>query len=94
MLSACSNSPTEAELKTAVERKMKMDSEAVERSIGKQAMPMKPELKAVRKIGCKGDGENASRCDIELEVNHGGTLAKGQASLRFVKGTEGWTASN
>ena len=93
-LTACSNSPSEGELKTAVEHKMKADSDAMERSVGKQAMPPKPELKSVRKVACKADGEKAYRCDVELEVNHGGTIAKGTAPMRFVKNGEEWVASN
>ena len=93
-LSACSNSPSESELKTAVEHKMKADSEAMERRVGKQAMPPKPELKSVRKVACKADGDKAYRCDVELEVNHGGTIAKGTAPMRFVKNGEEWVASN
>lgn len=93
-LSACSSSPTEGELKSAVERKMLADSQALERSVGKQAMPPKPVLQAVRKIACKEDGEKAYRCDVELEVKHGGTLAKGAASMRFLKAGDGWVASN
>ncbi len=92
-LGACSSSPNEGELKAAVEAKMKADSEALERSIGKQGMPTKPELKTVRKVGCKSDGDKAYRCEVELEVNHGGTLAKGTASMRFVKNGESWVAS-
>jgi len=92
-LSACSGSPTEGDLKAAVEAKIKSDSEAMERNIGKQAMPPKPELKTVRKIDCKSEGDKAYRCEVELEVNHGGTLAKGTASMRFVKSGENWVAS-
>ncbi len=93
-LSACSSSPSEGELKAAVEGKMRADSEAMERSVGKQAMPAKPELKSVRKIACKSDGDKAYRCDVELEVNHGGTIAKGTASMRFAKAGEAWVAGN
>ena len=93
-LGACSGPPNESELKAAVEGKMKADSEALERSIGKQGMPTKPELKTVRKVGCKSDGDKAYRCEVELEVNHDGTLAKGTASMRFVKNGESWIAGN
>ncbi len=91
-LGACNSAPSEGELKGAVEAKMKADSETLERSIGKQAMPTKPELKNVRKIDCKSDSEKAYRCEVELEVNQGGTLAKGTASMRFVKSGENWVA--
>ena len=93
-LSACSNSPSESELKTAVEHKMRTDFEAMERRVGNQAMPPKPELKSVRKIACTADGDKAFRCNVELEVNHGGTIAKGTASMRFVRNGEEWVASN
>ena len=93
-LSACSSSPTEGELKAAIETKMKADSAAMELRIGKQGMPPKPELKNVRKIACKADGDKAYRCEVELEVNHDGTLAKGTASIRFLRNNEGWIAGN
>ena len=93
-LSACSGSPTEGELRAAVESKMKADSAAMELRIGKQGMPPKPELRSVRKIGCKADGDNAYRCEVELELNQGGTLAKWSASMRFLKNDNGWVSGN
>ncbi len=93
-LAACSNSPSDSELRAAIEGKMKADSEALELRVGKQAMPAKPELKNVRKIACKADGDKAYRCEVELEVNHAGTIAKGTASMRFLKASNGWLASN
>ncbi len=93
-LSACSSSPSEGELRAAIESKMKADSAAMELRIGTQGMPPKPELRSVRKIACKADGDNAYRCDVELELNQGGILAKGTASMRFLKNNNGWVSGN
>jgi len=92
-LTACSGAPSESDLKSAIETKMKADSKAMESAIGKQGMPVQPEIKGVHKVGCKGDGENAYRCDIELEVMQNGTVAKGAASMRFSKNGDAWSAS-
>ena len=93
-LSACSSSPSEGDLKAALAHKMKADYEALARSTGKQALPPRPELMAVHKFACKPEAKQAYRCDIEIEVNHGGTLAKGTAAMRFHKSDAGWVAGN
>jgi len=54
---------------------------------------MLPEIKSVKKIGCKEDGEKAYKCDVELEVTRQGNTNKGIAPIRFVKGSDGWIAS-
>lgn len=92
-LTACSASPSDGELKLAIERKMKVDSEALERVVGKPGMPNTPEIKRVHKLGCKEDGDKAYKCDVELEVLQNGTFAKGTASMRFIKDNAGWLAT-
>lgn len=97
LLSACGGSPSEADLKSAVDRQVKAEAEAMERVVGKQGMAMARsmtvEIKALHKIGCKEDGEKAYRCDVELEVMREGTASKAPTSMRFVKGSDGWLVS-
>lgn len=93
-LTACSNGPAESDLKSAIRNKMKTDFEAMVRSSAAQAMPVRPEIKNVRKLGCKEDGANTYRCEVELDVLHNGVAAKGSASMLFSKGDAGWVASN
>lgn len=50
---------------------------------------MKMEAPKVKKIGCKEDGDNAYRCDVEL-INKDGSNA---TNARFVKGSTGWAVS-
>lgn len=92
-LTACSGAPSEGELKQAIERKMKADSEALQRVVGKQGMPTAPEIKRVEKVGCKEDRDKAYKCDVELELLQNGASSKGAASMRFIKDNEGWLAT-
>jgi len=92
-LTACSASPSESDLRSAIENKMKTDSEAMELTIGKQGMPIRPEIKNVHKNGCKPASENAYRCDVEIEIMQRGTIAKGSASMLFLKNSNGWVAT-
>lgn len=93
-LAACTNEPTEADLRQAVERQVSAQNASMEQLLGKgltqAARQFTGEIKGVRKIGCQPDGEQAYRCDVELEIEHLGTLAREPASYRFVKGSEGW----
>lgn len=96
MLTACGGAPSESDIKAAIDKQVKADMQAMQRAGGGQAAAMfknmMPEIKDVKKIGCKEDGEKAYRCDIELQVSQGGDTSKGPASMRFLKGTDGWMA--
>ncbi len=39
------------------------------------------------------DGENAYKCDVELQVSHNGEVQSGVTPLRFVKDSDGWLLS-
>lgn len=54
---------------------------------------MTREVVDAHKIGCKEDGENAYRCDVELALKQNGAVQKTPVSLRMVKTSEGWAAS-
>ena len=106
LLAACSGAPSEGQMKDAlqadIKRKQDQAVEAARALGGEQAAQMSrrmteanaTEVKNVHKIGCKDDGENAYRCDIEVEVSRrGGQIQKSQPfSARFVKGSDGWHA--
>lgn len=96
VLAGCGGAPSESDIKAAVEKQVKAERDAMEQISGKPAMEMVkgmfPEIKSVHKIGCKEDGEKAYRCDVELEVAQGKQTGKNAASLRFVKGSDGWIA--
>ncbi|OQW86024.1 MAG: hypothetical protein BWK72_19080 [Rhodoferax ferrireducens] len=97
MLSACGGAPSEGDIKTAIEKQMTAEAKGMAQMGGKQASDMMknllPEIKSVKKIGCKEDGEKAYKCDVEMEVSQMGNTNKGIAPIRFVKGSDGWIAS-
>ena len=64
---------------------------------GKQAADMAksylPDIKSVKKIGCKEDGDKAYKCDVEMEVTQMGKTNKEIAPFRFVKASDGWVVT-
>ena len=97
VLAACGGAPSEADIQSALEKQMGADVKAMEKMGGQQGANMAknflPEIKSVKKIGCKEDGEKAYKCDVEMEVTQMGNTNKGIAPIRFVKGSDGWIAS-
>jgi hypothetical protein len=79
-LTACSGgAPSDSEIKIATEK-------------AAAGTRFKVEYTSVKKIGCKDDGEKAYRCDVEFGMKMAGQDRKEIASLRFVKGSDGWIA--
>lgn len=97
LLTACSGEPSDSDIKNAVTRQMQAEADAVKKFGGSQAAgmmkDMMPDIKSVKKIGCKADGDKAYKCDVELEVTQMGNTNKGVAPMRFVKGSDGWMAA-
>jgi hypothetical protein len=97
LLAACGGEPSEADIKSAFEKQIAAESKAMDQFGGKgmadQLKGLIPEVKIIKKIGCKEDGENAYKCDVEMEVTQMGNTNKGIAPVRFVKGSDGWMAS-
>lgn len=95
-LTGCGGAPSESDIKSAVEKQVKAEQDAMGQIAGKMGTDMYkamiPEIKGVHKIGCKEDGEKAYKCDIEVEVIQGGKTGKNATALRFVKGSDGWIA--
>lgn len=93
LLTACGG-PSEADIKSAIDKNAAATVESSKRLAGdlggKLAEGVLPKVQKVHKIGCKDDGENAYRCDVELESTQLGSTSKEVASLRLLKGSEGW----
>ena len=96
VLTACGGAPSEGDIKAAIEKKMQDEAAAMQAFGGKKSAEMlkgfMPEIKNVKKIGCKEDGEKAYKCDVEMEVTQMGATNKGIRPLRLVKGSDGWVA--
>lgn len=93
LLTACGG-PSEADIKAAIDKNAAATVESSKRLAGdlgaRLAEGVLPKVQKVHKIGCKDDGENAYRCDVELESTQLGSTSKEVASLRLLKGSEGW----
>jgi hypothetical protein len=87
-LAACSKGPSESDMNKAVKKSIE-DSNRQMASIG-FGNGFTSEVPEIRKIGCKDDGENAYRCDIEVN----GKAGKKIVPARFVKGSDGWAVTN
>ena len=94
-LAACGSEPSEGEMRAAVDRQVADQAKALEAFVGKSqaSKGLAPEIKSLRKIGCKPDGEKAYACDVEVEVSHLGSTIKAVRPVRFVKGGEGWAVA-
>ena len=97
VLTACGGVPSDGNIKASIEKQMGADAKAMEQFGGKQAANMAknwlPEIKSIKKIGCKEDGDKAYKCDVEMEVTQKGKTNKGIAPFRFVKASDGWVVT-
>lgn len=90
LLTACGPGPSESAMNKAMEQSMLDTSKQVESFSGEELAERFTEpTPALKKIGCKDDGENAFVCDVELTVAD----RKAIAPLRFVKTSDGWRIS-
>lgn len=96
-LAACGGEPSEGDIKSVITKEMDAQGKAMSQFSGKQAADMAkgfmPEIKNVKKIGCKPDGDKAYKCDVEMEVTQMGATNKAITPIRFVKGSDGWVAT-
>lgn len=99
LLAACSASPSDRDIRGAIERqqaerKQTLTSLLGERGAAMAGQLMGPgEIKSVKKIGCREDGENAWRCDIELQIAAGDATQTRVGQLRLVRSSSGWAVS-
>lgn len=102
-LSGCSGAPSDGNIREALlaeQKRAAAQTEAIAAGSGfagdmvrNIAGQSKFEIVSAHKLGCKEDGENAYRCDVEIEAKQGEKTIKGPpTSLRFVKGSDGWRA--
>ena len=102
-LCGCSGAPSDGDIKDALQadqKRAEAQAEAIAGNSGpaadmvrQMAAQSRVEIVSAHKLGCKEDGEKAYRCDVEIEARQGGKAIKAPpASLRFVKGSDGWSA--
>ena len=104
-LTACSSEPSASDIDSAV-RKSTDDANkaAIEMATAfagaKAVESMKdaiPQLKicSAKKVGCKEDGTNAYKCDVEYDAEQP-LMGRVQTivPMRFVKGSNGWAVAN
>jgi len=87
-LAACSKGPSESDMNKAVKKSVE-DSNQQMASIG-FGKAFSSDVPEVKKLGCKDDGENAYRCDIEVSGRNGRKVVP----ARFVKSSDGWVVTN
>lgn len=92
-LVACGGEPSSSDVKSLVETELKpvleMQTKMLSGLTGVSPANA-PTLKEVKKTGCKEDGENAYRCDVEIVMTDGKSR---NVPMRFVKGSNGWSLS-
>lgn len=85
-LAACSKGPSESDMNKAVKKSVEeTNRQMASIGFGRGAS----EVPEVKKIGCKEDGDNAYRCDIEINGSRGKTVVP----ARFVKSSDGWVVT-
>lgn len=90
-LSACSGQPSDNEMKVALQKTADQTMEAI---VGKNSGDKyRTVYKTVKSAGCKSDGENAYRCDVEVDMDSILGEQKTVLPVRFVKTGEGWSQS-
>ncbi|MGJ7917767.1 hypothetical protein ACI48D_20095 [Massilia sp. LXY-6] len=85
ILAGCGGEPSQHDIETAVAKQ--------QQGVPKEMQDLIPEVKNVKKVGCKADGDKAYVCDVEMEVTQLGKTQKGVGPVRFVKASDGWTAT-
>ncbi|WP_028224486.1 hypothetical protein [Paraburkholderia ferrariae] len=92
LLSACGGSPSEGDVRAALEKQVDVGRQQAEQFAGKnsfvdqQVAEQKKAVSEVKLIGCKSDGEKAYVCDIQGKA--------GAARIRMLKGADGWLAAD
>jgi hypothetical protein len=96
-LAACSSGPSESDIQAIVKKQIEESNKqmaafgSIFGSGGEAAAKaFSAEVPGIKKLGCKEDGERAYKCDLEIS-------SKGDKRIvpaRFVKGSDGWVATN
>lgn len=90
LLAACE--PSDGDIKSAIDKQLAAEHRDMQQLMGETATAPRA-VKEVKKIGCKEDGTNAYKCDLEVVIAsaNGSGVQKVSRPARFVKGSEGWT---
>lgn len=97
-LAACGNSePSEGDIKNLFDKEIAENYKrwSTQGDAGKSFAKLLPKIEKVRKLGCVQDqgGAVAFKCDVEVTQSIGDAAPQTRvANLRFVKGTDGWSA--
>lgn len=99
-LVACSGSPSDRDIKGALERDQAERKRNLTALLGERGAAMAEQMmgqgaiKSVKKIGCKEDGENAWKCDVEIDVASGDAVQSRISKLRLLRSSSGWVISD
>ena len=88
-LTGCSGEPSAGDIDKTVRNYMSQSQAQIQNFTGSKSSP--GEIHDVKKLGCKSDTDVSWRCDVEIDITQYGSRAKGPASFRFVKGSDGWS---
>lgn len=99
LLCGCLGTPSDGDIKAALQAEQRQtaanaavlpNSGGTERSTTGVALF---EVVSVRKRSCRAEGQEAYRCDVEMEIRKDNQTFKGTlVSLRLVRGHDGWSA--
>jgi len=87
-LTACGGEPSAGDIDKTVRAYMSASQMQLQAFSGTKSSL--GEVHDVKKLGCKKDTDVAWRCDVEIDITQLGNRAKGPASFRFVKASDGW----
>lgn len=94
LLGGCSGEPSAGDLEKAVAANASQGAEQMERLSRGSSKSFMPQVHNVKKLSCRQDTGAAWLCDIELDMTSPqGVRGKVPTAMRFIKGSEGWTAS-
>lgn len=79
-LVACSSGPSDAEIKSLVQKEMTSTFASIK-------------VTNVKKLGCKADRDAAYKCDIEVQMTNGDKKTTTAGPMRFLKTSAGWNLS-
>ena len=90
-LAGCSGEPSASDIDKTMRTYMSESQAQIQKISGSKSSL--GEIHEVKKLGCKSDTDVSWRCDVERDKTQRGSRAKGPASFRFVKGSDGWALS-
>ncbi len=91
LLAACSGEPSESDIRSAVDKNIAETNKAM----GDFGVKAESKVHELKKVGCKEDGKNAYKCDVDIDFEMPLVgRKKAVVPMRFVKASEGWVASN